>query len=355
MSETQTKLQRGIDNLQDAGNNPDLLGVALLVFHAALEDHFRDVLESTSALPATQRARVRDKRQVQWMQLVDLMQQYHRLSNTHRHWILSTNRFRQEFAHGSKFNGNRREVERYGAFVRTQINGSGSSRPIVNRRQPNTSSHSTQAAQSRTENVNQWQPNPSTYSIHVARLRAEKQFRGNSAKWTKFGCLAFGPFLFLAVMIYIVSRPSVSVRDRPSTSQSSKQGRVTLSNKSLSNRIPAQGSNRVLPKKLYGTWMGEGYQPGDNKYSIIVRLHECQVGQRCGKIVLTTFCSGYLTYIRKDGNSYMMRVHLEQNSGRCFDNVINTFTFKSPNVLTRSWKRDDGGREFGQESSLNKI
>jgi hypothetical protein len=286
------------------------------------------------------------------------MQQYHHLNARHKDWILSIDRFRQEFAHGGRFSGTRIEVEKYGAFVRTQINGSGSSRPIVNQRQPDTSTHSTQAAQSLTRNVNQRQPNPSSYSIHVARLKAEKQFRGNFAKRIKFGCLAFGPFLFLVLMInmiYIVSRPNGSVRDRLPASQSSKQNRVTLSNKSLSNRVLDQSRSRVLPRKFYGTWMGEGYQPGDNKYSIIVTLHECQVGQRCGKFVLTTFCSGYLTYIRQDRNSYVMRRHLEQNSGRCFDNLISTFTLKSPNVLTESWRRDDGGREFGRESSLNKI
>lgn len=247
MTETQAKLQRGVDNLQEAGNNPDLLGVALLVFHGALEDHFRDVLESTSALPATQRARVRDKGQVQWMQLVDLMQQYHRLSNTHRHWILSTNRFRQEFAHGSKFNGNRREVERYGSFVRTQINGSGSSRPIVNRRQPETATHSTQANRSQTENANRYQLDFSNHSIQAARLRAEKQFdRGNLTKRIRFGCLAFGPFLFLAVMFY-VSRPNVSVRDRLPASQTLKQDRATLAK--YNSAIKFNPRNAVAYKK----------------------------------------------------------------------------------------------------------
>jgi hypothetical protein len=60
MTKAQEKLKDGFDRLRDAGNNPDLLGSTLLSFHGALEDHFRDVLEFTSTLPSTQRARVQD-------------------------------------------------------------------------------------------------------------------------------------------------------------------------------------------------------------------------------------------------------------------------------------------------------
>ena len=142
MTKAQEKLKDGFDRLRTAGDNPDLLGLALLGFHGALEDHFRGVLEFTSTLSSAQRARVQDTRQVQWKELIDLMQQHHHLNARHKDWILSTNKFRQEFAHGGRFSGTRREVERYGEFVRTQINGSGSSRPIVNQRQPNTSTYS---------------------------------------------------------------------------------------------------------------------------------------------------------------------------------------------------------------------
>ena len=230
MTKAQIKLEEGSKKFQTAGNDPDDLGIALLRFHSALEDHFRDVLESTSAIPSAQRARVQDTRQVQWKELIDLMQQHHHLNYRHRDWILSTNKFRQEFAHGGKFRGTRTEVERYGAFVRTQINGSGSSRPIVDRRQPRTSTHSTQADRSRTEQqFDRQQLDFSTHSIQAARLRAEKQFdRGNSAKRIKFGCLAFGPFLLLAVMFYVVSRPNVSVRNQLPASQTLKQDRATL-------------------------------------------------------------------------------------------------------------------------------
>lgn len=111
------------------------MGLALLSFHGALEDHFRNVLESTIALPSAQRARVKDARQVQWKELIDLMQQYHHLNDHHKNWILSINRLRQGAGHGGRFSGTRTEVDKYGTFVRMQINGSASNRPIVNQRQ----------------------------------------------------------------------------------------------------------------------------------------------------------------------------------------------------------------------------
>ena len=256
MTKAQEKLKLGFERLRTAENNPDSWGQALLAFHGALEDHFRDVLESTGALPSTQRARVQDTREVQWKELIDLMQRYHHLNARHKDWILSTNRFRQEFAHGGRFNGTRREVERYGEFVRTQMNGSGSSRPIVKQRQSDTSTHSTQASrwqslserEARTENINQQQLDFSTHSIQAARLRAEKQFdRGNFSKRIKFGCLAFGPFLLLVVMFYIVSRPNVSVRDRLPASQTLKQDRATLAK--YNSAIKFNPRNAVAYKK----------------------------------------------------------------------------------------------------------
>jgi tetratricopeptide (TPR) repeat protein len=136
MTQAQEKLQLGLERLHKADRDPDLLGLALLSFHGALEDHFRDVLESTSALPSEQRARVQDSRQVQWRELVDLMQQYHNLNDRHKNWILSINRLRQGAGHGGRFTGTRAEVDKYGEFVRTQMNGVMSSRPIVSQRQP---------------------------------------------------------------------------------------------------------------------------------------------------------------------------------------------------------------------------
>lgn len=129
----------------------------------------------------------------------------------------------------------------------------------------------------------------------------------------------------------------------------------TSLNQSFSNRLLAQISDRILPRDFYGTWKGGIDQPGFGNYSMTLTLHKCQIGQRCGEYVLPSLnCSGYMTYIRNDRNAYVMKGHLEQGSGRCLDGLINIFTLESPNVLTRTWRRDDGGSEFGQ-GTLNKV
>jgi tetratricopeptide (TPR) repeat protein len=168
MNQAQEKLQLGLERLRKADNDPDLLGLALLSFHGALEDHFRDVLISTNAMPPEQRARVQDAREVQWKEIIDLMQRYHHLNDNHRNWILSIDRLRQGAGHGGRFTGTRLEVEKYGDFVRAQMNGVTSSRPIVS----------------------QLQHNLSTNSVQSARFNAEKQpGRDNFARRTNFGCV----------------------------------------------------------------------------------------------------------------------------------------------------------------------
>ncbi len=117
MSNHSDKLQLGWERFQKAGNDPELLGYALISFHGALEDYFRDWLSNNNFIDPQIRHRVQDKQQVQWKELIDLMQQYGGVSLETRNSILNANRLRQQVAHGSRFSGTRADVEAYANLV----------------------------------------------------------------------------------------------------------------------------------------------------------------------------------------------------------------------------------------------
>ena len=117
----QEKLQLGLERLSKAGNDPDLLGLALISLHGALEDSFRNWLSSNSSVPPLERKAVLDARQIQWKGLLDLMQQYSSLSNDRREYIFRMNRLRQNVGHGDRFTGTRSDLENYADFVRRFI------------------------------------------------------------------------------------------------------------------------------------------------------------------------------------------------------------------------------------------
>jgi hypothetical protein len=110
MQTIQEKLNRGIKILKEADNDPDLLGNALLKLHGALEDHFRNLLTTKHNIPT-------DMNQVQWLELVNLMQQYEGLSIGDRDFILTMNKLRNPLAHGGLFTGTRIQVEKYAEYV----------------------------------------------------------------------------------------------------------------------------------------------------------------------------------------------------------------------------------------------
>lgn len=117
MSNHSDKLQLGWERLQKAGKDPELLGYALVSFHGALEDYFRDWLAANHSLDPEERDRVQDRQQVHWQELIELMQDYGGLSDEARRSILKANRLRQEVAHGNRFLGTRADVEAYGRLV----------------------------------------------------------------------------------------------------------------------------------------------------------------------------------------------------------------------------------------------
>jgi len=113
------KLELGLQRLAKAGDDADMLGLALQSIHGALEDHFRARLSSDSQMPPEQRAAIADPKQTQWRDLLDAMQLYGDLSAQNRELIWRTNVLRTKVAHGGRYTGSRADLERYAALARS--------------------------------------------------------------------------------------------------------------------------------------------------------------------------------------------------------------------------------------------
>ncbi|MBE9010236.1 PspA/IM30 family protein [Pseudanabaenaceae cyanobacterium LEGE 13415] len=144
MQSAQDKLDRGLDQLAKAGNDPDALGLALQSIHGALEDYFRNVLTGNRAIATEQQNRIRDRGEVKWKELLDLMQEYEGLGKHDRDLIVRMNSLRNAIAHGEQFTGTRTQVENYAKFVERYFKSATSSN------KSETSSHSTASSHSTT-------------------------------------------------------------------------------------------------------------------------------------------------------------------------------------------------------------
>ncbi len=113
------KLELGLQRLAKAGDDADMLGLALQSIHGALEDHFRARLSADSHMLAEQRAAMADPKQTQWRDLLDAMQLYGDLSAPNRELIWRTNALRTKVAHGGRYTGSRADLERYAALARS--------------------------------------------------------------------------------------------------------------------------------------------------------------------------------------------------------------------------------------------
>src|SRR4051812_29819334 len=113
------KLELGLQRLAKAGDDADMLGLALQSIHGALEDHFRARLSADSHMPAEQRAAMADPKQTQWRDLLDAMQLFGDLSAPNRELIWRTNALRTRVAHGGRYTGSRADLERYAALARS--------------------------------------------------------------------------------------------------------------------------------------------------------------------------------------------------------------------------------------------
>ncbi|HEY9612543.1 hypothetical protein [Allocoleopsis sp.] len=112
------KWQLGMDRLAKAKEEPDLLGLAMLSIHGALEDQFRQILASLLQLSVAERHRVQDVSQVQWRELCNLMQKYVGLSDGDVKYIMQMNSMRIKAGHGGHFPGSDQDVAKYADFVK---------------------------------------------------------------------------------------------------------------------------------------------------------------------------------------------------------------------------------------------
>lgn len=119
--EVQSKLQRGLAILSSSTpEESEILGLALIKLHGALEDHIRRAL--VQRMPNELRDVIDDAGKTQWKDLLEYGRQYIGLTESDSRVIMDANRDRQQFAHGGSYSGGRAQIENYAAFVKHWCN-----------------------------------------------------------------------------------------------------------------------------------------------------------------------------------------------------------------------------------------
>jgi hypothetical protein len=216
MTQAQDKLKTGWERLKKAENEPDLLGLALISIHGALEDYFRAYLEP--------RANV--SHQVQWKDLLDLMQQYGSLSSDERRRILYMNKLRQESAHGGEFKGSYGEVKDYAEYVQNRIKGVYSSNTVANNRQASSKYSSSQSVNSRAYSLSADRVMRQYYKLGLLPQWVIVNFTGIFLGWISgviiYGVLTgvkvisqdFGIFLMIIWLLFVIGFAQQTVVER---------------------------------------------------------------------------------------------------------------------------------------------
>lgn len=109
------KLLDGRATLTKAGDDPDLLGVALAKIHAALEDACRFWL-SDPHVAQNHQLDVQNRNQVSWKELFELLP-YCQWSADDIEYVRRWNSLRNRAAHGEDFPATRQEIEEYANYV----------------------------------------------------------------------------------------------------------------------------------------------------------------------------------------------------------------------------------------------
>jgi hypothetical protein len=116
----QEKLQKGRNILQKAGNDPDLLGLALASIHGALEDACRNWLAQPQFIQQ-HRINVQNRSQASWQTLLQLMQTYGGWSMQEVQYVSKMNSLRNQTAHGDGYSGTRQQLEQYLYYIEKRL------------------------------------------------------------------------------------------------------------------------------------------------------------------------------------------------------------------------------------------
>jgi hypothetical protein len=108
------KLQRGLNQLSEAGHDKAKLVMALILLHGALEDYFRSQLAAEIVADENEQGR----RRTDWQDLLNLWQTHRTLSYNDRELLFAKNSKRNAVAHGDPFAISRNEMELYAQFVK---------------------------------------------------------------------------------------------------------------------------------------------------------------------------------------------------------------------------------------------
>jgi hypothetical protein len=119
VSEVEEKLRRGLTLIERSGGDRDLLGVALLALHGALEAHFRAALSERQDLTADER-RLVDEQAVSGAPLIAMVRRYLGLGREQLALIDEANGYRRSLARGEPFDAPPGAVLNYARFVEAQ-------------------------------------------------------------------------------------------------------------------------------------------------------------------------------------------------------------------------------------------
>jgi hypothetical protein len=116
VAEQSTQLTRAVDVISRAGDDQDMIGVALLALQGALNQHLRALLESNPGLSAADRDLLAAPA-VPTSQLIEICRRYGDLDREQSWRIIEAERLRVAFARGEPFRGSPSEIRGYARFV----------------------------------------------------------------------------------------------------------------------------------------------------------------------------------------------------------------------------------------------
>ena len=102
----QEKLNKGRDRLNKAGNDEDMLGLAMTSIHGALEDACRNWL-SVPKIEQQHGIDVQNNAEASWQNLLELMPKYCGWSEQDVKYVRRMNSLRNKAAHGEGFESTR--------------------------------------------------------------------------------------------------------------------------------------------------------------------------------------------------------------------------------------------------------